>query len=89
MGLVESMARPGGNVTGFTPFEPSLGGKWVELLKEIVPTVTGAAILVNPETAPNASSFLQFAEAAGSTLGIFRSRRWSVLRLTLRFHCGA
>jgi ABC-type uncharacterized transport system substrate-binding protein len=70
MGLVESMARPGGNVTGFTPFEPSLGGKWVELLKEIMPTVTGAAILVNPETAPNASSFLQFAEAAGSTLGI-------------------
>ena len=70
MGLVESMARPGGNVTGFTPFEPSLGGKWVELLKEIVPTVTGAAILVNPETPPNASSFLQFAEAAGSTLGI-------------------
>jgi putative ABC transport system substrate-binding protein len=70
MGLVESMARPGGNVTGFTPFEPSLGGKWVELLKEIMPTVTGAAIMVNPETAPNASSFLQFAQAAGSTLGI-------------------
>jgi putative tryptophan/tyrosine transport system substrate-binding protein len=70
MGLVESMARPGGNITGFTPFEPSLGGKWVELLKEIMPTVTGAAIMVNPETAPNASSFLQFAQAAGSTLGI-------------------
>jgi ABC-type uncharacterized transport system substrate-binding protein len=70
MGIVESMARPGGNITGFTPFEPSLGGKWVELLKEIIPTVRDAAILVNLETAPNASSFLQFAQAAGATLGI-------------------
>ena len=70
MGLVESMARPGGNITGFTPFEPSLGGKWVELLKEIAPAVTGAAVFVNPETAPNASSFLEFAQAAGSTLRI-------------------
>ncbi len=70
MGIVESMARPGGNITGFTPFEPSLGGKWVELLKEFVPTLTSAAILLNPETAPNALSFVQFAQAAGSMVRV-------------------
>jgi ABC-type uncharacterized transport system substrate-binding protein len=70
MGIVESMARPGGNITGFTPFEPSLGGKWVELLKEIAPALTRAAILFNPETAANAPSFVQFAQAAGSMVRV-------------------
>src|SRR5215469_6570486 len=44
-GFVESLARPGGNVTGFTNFEYSLSGKWLELLKEIAPSVTRAAVL--------------------------------------------
>jgi putative ABC transport system substrate-binding protein len=68
MGHIASMARPGGNVTGFTPFEPSLGGKWVELLKEIEPRTTRVVLLFNPDTAANAPSFVQPADAAGSAL---------------------
>jgi hypothetical protein len=44
-GLVESLARPGGNTTGFTNFEYSMSGKWVELLKQIAPRVTRVAVL--------------------------------------------
>jgi putative ABC transport system substrate-binding protein len=44
-GLVDSLARPGGNVTGFMGFEFSLGGKWLELLKEMMPSLTQAAVL--------------------------------------------
>jgi putative ABC transport system substrate-binding protein len=47
-GYVDSMARPGGNVTGFVPFEYSLSGKWLELLKQIVPAVTRVAVLRDP-----------------------------------------
>jgi putative ABC transport system substrate-binding protein len=47
-GYVESLARPGGNITGFTPYEYSIGGKWLELLKEIAPNVTRAAVLRDP-----------------------------------------
>jgi putative tryptophan/tyrosine transport system substrate-binding protein len=47
-GFVQSLARPGGNASGFTVFEYSLSGKWVELLKQIAPTVTRAAVLRNP-----------------------------------------
>jgi putative ABC transport system substrate-binding protein len=44
-GFVDSLARPGGNVTGFTPFEYGISGKWLELLKEIAPRVTRVAVL--------------------------------------------
>ena len=44
-GFVESLARPGGNVTGFTAFEYGIGAKWLELLKEIAPHVTRAAVI--------------------------------------------
>jgi putative ABC transport system substrate-binding protein len=47
-GMVDSLARPGGNVTGFMSFEYSLSGKWLELLKEIAPSVTRAAVLRDP-----------------------------------------
>jgi putative tryptophan/tyrosine transport system substrate-binding protein len=47
-GFVKSLARPGGNVTGFTPSEYSLAGKWLELLKQIAPYVTRAAVIRNP-----------------------------------------
>src|SRR5262249_43443290 len=42
-GYVESLARPGGNITGFTPFEYGIGAKWLELLKEVAPSVTRVA----------------------------------------------
>jgi putative ABC transport system substrate-binding protein len=49
-GYVESIARPGGNITGFTLFEPTMAGKWLSALKEIAPAVTRIAIMVNPDT---------------------------------------
>jgi putative ABC transport system substrate-binding protein len=47
--LVRSLARPGGNVTGFMHFEPSMVGKWLEVLKEIAPTITRAAVIFDPD----------------------------------------
>jgi ABC-type uncharacterized transport system substrate-binding protein len=55
--FVVSIARPGGAATGFTNFEPSLIGKWLELLKEVAPGITRAAVVFNPTTAPGGGSF--------------------------------
>jgi putative ABC transport system substrate-binding protein len=51
-GVVQSLARPGGNLTGFTNFEPSIASKWLELLKLVAPNISRAAYLFNPDTAP-------------------------------------
>ena len=56
-GFVDSLARPGGNATGFMSFEYSMGVKWLELLKEIAPGVTRAAILRNPASPPGMAQF--------------------------------
>src|SRR5262249_54351705 len=69
-GLVRSLARPGGNATGFTAFEYSLAGKWLEMLKEIAPPVTRVAVLFNPETAPFAQQYLSFIETSAPTFGV-------------------
>jgi putative tryptophan/tyrosine transport system substrate-binding protein len=69
-GFVESLARPGGNITGFSNFEPSMGGKWVGLLKEIAPHVTRIALMSNPETAPQARAYLPGIETAARSLGM-------------------
>jgi putative ABC transport system substrate-binding protein len=50
-GYVASLARPGGNITGFTLYEASLAGKWLGLLKELVPGLTRVALMINPDTA--------------------------------------
>jgi putative tryptophan/tyrosine transport system substrate-binding protein len=55
-GFITNLARPGGNITGFTSFEPSMGSKWVEMLKEIAPGTSRMAFLFNPKTAPYANS---------------------------------
>ena len=55
--FVDSLARPGGNATGFTSFEYSLAGKWLELLKEIAPRVTRAAVLRDAAVAPGIGQF--------------------------------
>jgi putative ABC transport system substrate-binding protein len=67
-GLVASIARPGGNATGFTNFEPSLTGKWLELLKEIAPGTVRVAVIFNPKTAPAGGAFFlgPFEQAARS-----------------------
>jgi putative ABC transport system substrate-binding protein len=51
-GFVASLDKPGGHVTGFTAFEFSMGGKWIELLKEIAPSIRRVAIVFNPTAAP-------------------------------------
>jgi putative tryptophan/tyrosine transport system substrate-binding protein len=58
-GFVSSLSHPGGNITGFVNFESSLSSKWIELLKEIVPRLTGAALMFNPDTAPYFNYYLQ------------------------------
>jgi putative ABC transport system substrate-binding protein len=69
-GLISNMARPGGNVTGFLNFEFSMGGKWLELLTQMVPDVKRVALLFNPKTAPYAGSFMRVAEAAAPSFGV-------------------
>jgi putative tryptophan/tyrosine transport system substrate-binding protein len=66
-GFVQSLSHPGGNLTGFSYLEPSLGAKWLELLKEIAPRVVRVATMFNPETAPNATSFFRSVQAAAPT----------------------
>ena len=56
-GFVESLARPGGNATGFLQFEYTLSGKWVELLKQIVPQLTQVAVLWDPTNPPGIGQF--------------------------------
>jgi putative ABC transport system substrate-binding protein len=69
-GFVASLARPGGNITGFTNLEPSVAGKWVELLKEIAPRVTRIAVMFNPVSTSIAAQFASSAQAAGAKLGL-------------------
>jgi putative ABC transport system substrate-binding protein len=58
-GFVQSLARPGANATGFTIMEPTIAGKWLELLKEIAPRVNRAAFLFNPATTPISGHLLE------------------------------
>lgn len=70
-GFVASLARPGGNITGFINYEASIAGKWVGLLKEIDPRIVRAAGFFNPEAAPDHGSFfLRPFEAAARSLAI-------------------
>ena len=70
-GFVASIARPGGNVTGFVNYEGSLAGKWVELLKDIDPRVRRAAMLYNPATAAGGGAYYTGPyHEAGRLLGI-------------------
>jgi putative tryptophan/tyrosine transport system substrate-binding protein len=68
-GLVESLARPGGNMTGFSDFEFGTASKWLELLKEIAPSETRAAVLMQQGLAPNIG-FLRALEDVAPSLGV-------------------
>jgi putative tryptophan/tyrosine transport system substrate-binding protein len=70
LGFVQSLARPGGHITGFSTFDPPLMGKRLELLKEVAPRVTRVAVIFNPETAPFAGLFNRAIEAAAPSFGI-------------------
>jgi putative ABC transport system substrate-binding protein len=69
MGLVQSLARPGGNITGFGFVDPPLMGKWLQLLKEIAPAITRVAVIFNPDTT-NAPSFNSALEMAAPSFGM-------------------
>jgi putative tryptophan/tyrosine transport system substrate-binding protein len=69
-GFVTSLARPGGNVTGFITVEPTMAGKWVELLKEIAPRVTRVAAVFNPATAPFPELFLNAFKVAATSFAL-------------------
>jgi len=69
-GFVASLPRPGGNVTGFTNMEPTMAGKWLELLKEIAPRVNRVAFLFNPATATYFEYFLNPFKAAAASFAV-------------------
>jgi putative ABC transport system substrate-binding protein len=68
-GFVSNIARPGGNITGFENFQPETGGKWLELLKEAVPNMTRAGILLQPENS-SLAALRQVIETAAPKLGV-------------------
>jgi len=69
-GFVQTLARPGGHITGFTNFEAAIGGKWLQLLKEADPRIARIAAIYNPETAPYAGLFLRSVQSAAPTLAV-------------------
>jgi ABC-type uncharacterized transport system substrate-binding protein len=69
-GFVSNLARPGGNITGFTAFEFSMGGKWIEILKEFAPKLARVTVLFNPKTAPYFASFLRSIEAGAASANL-------------------
>ena len=69
-GFVKSLARPGGNITGFINLEASLVGKWLQLLKELAPRVTQVGVMFNPQTAPYAETYMRDLSEAQRILGI-------------------
>jgi ABC-type uncharacterized transport system substrate-binding protein len=64
------MAHPGANITGFASYEVTLGGKWLHLLKQMVPAIDHVDIMFNPETAPQYTFFINAIEAAANILGV-------------------
>ena len=69
-GFVTSLTKPGGNLTGFSLFEFSIGGKWLDLLKTIAPSVDRVAVMFNPATSPQSKFFMRSIEAAAPSRGI-------------------
>jgi ABC-type uncharacterized transport system substrate-binding protein len=70
LGVVRNIERPEGNTTGFSGPEPSIAGKYLELLKEAAPSVSTVAIVFNPEIAPTAPTYISLIEALAPALGI-------------------
>jgi putative ABC transport system substrate-binding protein len=74
LGIVDNLARPGGNITGFTNFEFSIAGKWLEILKEIKPSLQRVLQIANPGN-PNNVQFAKHIERLGPTFGVAVSTR--------------
>jgi putative ABC transport system substrate-binding protein len=71
-GFVQSLSHPGGNITGFANLEPSVGVKWLELLREIAPRVARVALMFNPDTgsAPFSIQSSRLAQAAAEKIAM-------------------
>src|ERR1019366_8182210 len=69
-GFVASLAHPGGNVTGFSVYDPPMAGKWLGMLTQITPPVAHVTVLYNPATAPYAGLLLRAIEAAASSIAV-------------------
>jgi putative tryptophan/tyrosine transport system substrate-binding protein len=69
-GFVASLTKPGGNLTGFSMYEFSIGGKWVNLLKEIYPGLARVGVMFNPDTSPQSKFFMRSIEAAAPSVGV-------------------
>jgi putative tryptophan/tyrosine transport system substrate-binding protein len=69
-GFVTNVTRPGGNLTGFSMFEFSVGGKWLDLLKEIAPDLARVGVMFNPDTSPQSKFFMRSIEAAAPSHGV-------------------
>jgi putative tryptophan/tyrosine transport system substrate-binding protein len=69
-GFVPSMANPGGNITGFSNPQFSIGGKWADLIKQMVPSITRVSYFYNPETEPQSRLWVRALEAAAPSLGV-------------------
>jgi len=69
-GFVSSLAHPGGNITGFIAYEAAMGGKWVDLLKQMAPRLNRVALVFNPDASPQSKFFLDSVEAAAPSFGV-------------------
>jgi putative ABC transport system substrate-binding protein len=69
-GFVTDLAHPGGNIPGFTNFEPSLGPKWLQLLKEVAPMTTRVCVMFNPQTSPYNALILRSIEATAQAFSV-------------------
>ena len=74
------MARPAGNITGFTNFESSMGGKWLQVIKELLPSIQRSAIMFNPEVSTHIAKgyYLDSLEDAAKRL-MGASKKWFLL----------
>ena len=70
LGFVQSLAGPGGNITGFSAFDAAMMGKWVELLRDAAPRITRLSVIFNPDTAPNAAVVTSAIESAATSVGV-------------------
>jgi putative tryptophan/tyrosine transport system substrate-binding protein len=69
-GFVLNLTHPGGNITGFTSFEPSIAGKWLDFLKQAVPGLTRVAVIFNPDTSPQSNLFVPVVKTSASLFAI-------------------
>jgi putative tryptophan/tyrosine transport system substrate-binding protein len=65
-GFVASISHPGGNLTGFSNFDPDIGSKWLQVLKDVAPSVTHISVMFNPRTSPYNATWIQIIERAAA-----------------------